>query len=237
MKKFFPFLLILGVLVIAIVGGFVLYTAQSAGGGNNSSGAIVTGGSNNTGSNTPASPRVLSPGATPAHERGDTNAPVKLEEFGDFQCPVCARFYKDLKQIEAEFGESKLCVTFREYPIQQLHPHALEAARAAEAAGLQNRFWEMHDLLYENQDTWVKENDPRASFIGYAKSLGLDLQKFNGDLDGNIAASRSLDDQRRARDMGVTGTPTIFINGKPPRDRNIDSIRAAINEALKEKGY
>jgi len=224
MKKFFPLVLILGILMVAVIGGFALYKVQQQN---------QQPSDNN---NKPLVRASISQGATPPHVRGDSNAPVVLEEFGDFQCPVCARFYKDLKQVESEYG-SKLCVIFRQYPIQQMHPHALEAARAAEAAGLQNRFWEMHDLLYENQDTWVKENDTRPSFIGYAKSLGLDVQRFNSDFDGNITASRTQDDLRRAREMGVTGTPTIFINGRPPRDRNIDAIRNAINEALKEKGY
>lgn len=222
MKKFFPLVLIIGVLLVAVIGGVALYKVQQD--------------PPPPDKDKQKTPITISQGATPPHVRGDSNAPVILEEFGDFQCPVCARFYRDLKQVESEYG-SKLCVIFREYPIQQIHPHALEAARAAEAAGIQNRFWEMHDLLYENQDTWVKESDTRPSFIGYAKSLGLDVQRFNNDLDGNIAAGRSLDDQRRARELGVTGTPTIFINGRPPRDRNIDAIRNAINEALKEKGY
>src|SRR5689334_7579331 len=146
MKKFFPFILIIGVLAIAIGGGVALYFSQQSTSASSSikSGELNTGsGNNNSGSGTNAA-RAVSPGATPAHTRGDTTAPVILEEFGDFQCPVCGRFYKDLKQVESEFG-SKFCVIFREYPIQQLHPHALEAARAAEAAGLQNRFWEMHD--------------------------------------------------------------------------------------------
>ena len=224
MKKYFPLVLIIGVLLIAVIGGMALFKVQQQQEQPRDD------------KSKPAARGPISQGATPPHIRGDSNAPVVLEEFGDFQCPVCARFYKDLKQVESEYG-SKLCVIFREYPIQQIHPHAVEAARAAEAAGLQNRFWEMHDLLYENQDTWVKETDTRPSFVGYAKSLGLDVQRFNSDLDGNIAPGRTVDDQRRAREMGVTGTPTIFINGKPPRDRNIDAIRNAINEALKEKGY
>src|SRR6267154_2411000 len=190
MKRFFPFILIIVVLGAAVGGGYVLYTMQEPTQAKANGTAVGI-------------KPTVSTGASPAHVRGDSKAPVVLEEFGDFPCPVCGVFYKTLKQAESEYG-SKLSVIFREYPIQSLHPHALEAARAAEAAGLQNRFWEMHDLLYENQDTWAKETDTRPSFAGYAKSLGLNVQQFNSDLDGNIAAGRSLDDQRRAREMGVT---------------------------------
>src|SRR5258708_8024951 len=220
MKRSLPFILIIVVLVVAVVGGYALYTMQET----PQPKPIGTIG---------AAKPTISLGASPAHVRGELNAPVVIEEFGDFQCPVCGVFYKTLKQVESEYG-SKLSVIFREHPIQSLHPHALEAARAAEAAGLQNRFWEMHDLLYENQDTWAKESDTRPLFVGYAKSLGLNVEKFTSDLDGNIASTRNLDDEKRARDLGVNATPTIFINGKPLRDRSIDTVRTAINDALKE---
>ena len=222
MKKFFPVILIVVVLAVAIIGGVFLYKMQEP--------AQATTKAPTTGVTT-----AVSLGASPAHRRGEASAPVVLEEFGDFQCPVCGVFYKTLKQVESEYG-SKLSVIFRENPLQSIHPHALEAARAAEAAGLQNRFWEMHDLLYENQDTWTRESDTKASFIGYAKSLGMNIQQFSNDLDGNVAAGRSLDDQRRGRDMGVTGTPTCFVNGKLLKGRDIDTVREAINAALKEKG-
>src|SRR5882724_5636843 len=222
MKRFFPIILIIVVLAVAVGGGYALYTMQE------------TPQPKPSGSTGGAKP-TISLGASPAHVRGEANAPVVLEEFGDFQCPVCGVFYKTLKQIELEYG-SRLAVIFREYPIQSLHPHGLEDARAAEAAGLQNRFWEMHDLLYENQDTWAKESDTRPTFVGYAKSLGLNVEQFSNDIDGNIASTRNLADQKRAGDLGVRSTPTIFINGKPLTDRNVDAVRTAINNALKEKG-
>ncbi|HZS43478.1 MAG TPA: thioredoxin domain-containing protein [Blastocatellia bacterium] len=222
-KKYFPFLLIFGVLIISIGGGALLYNSQA-----HVEVASGSGGSTLT-------PPPLHPGAEPAHLRGDSQAPVVLEEFGDFQCPVCGRFYKDLKMVEAEYG-SKLRVIFREFPIQSIHPHSLEAAHAAEAAGLQGKFWEMHDLLYENQDIWVKEANPRATFDTYAKGIGLNVNQFDNDMNGSVVAGRCISDQVKARDMGVNGTPSIFIDGKPPRDKNIDAIRNAINEELKAKG-
>src|SRR5437870_7946408 len=121
MKKFSPFMLIIVVLVVVGVGGYVLYTTQES--------KLPDGNGNG-----PGGKPAVSVGALPAHVRGDSKAPVVLEEFGDFQCSVCGLFYKTLKQAESEYG-SKLSVIFREYPIQSLHPHALEAARAAEAAG------------------------------------------------------------------------------------------------------
>ena len=213
MKRFFPFLMILGVLVIAIGGWTILYHAQQP--------------------EKPQAPAIAQ-GATPPHIRGDVNAPITLEEFGDFECPSCGRLYPDLKQVESEYG-AKLKVIFHEFPLQ-MHRHALEASHAAEAAGLQNRFWEMHDLLYQGQDVWSKENDARPIFISYAKSLGIDVQKFTSDMDGSIPAKRNLDNPARGPDMGVTGTPTVFIDGKRPNSLNIDGLRNAINNELKEKG-
>ena len=111
-------------------------------------------------------------GAEPAHAQGDAKAPVTLEEFGDFQCPPCGLLHPVLKAMETEYGPQKLRIIFREYPLVPNHVHALAAARAAEAAGLQGKFWEMHDLIYEHQKDWSEVFDVRPIFDGYAKSIG-----------------------------------------------------------------
>ena len=115
--------------------------------------------------------------------------------------------------MEKEFGP-RLRVIFREYPLAQTHPHALSAARAAEAAGLQGKFWEMHDILFTNQRIWHPAFDARPIFENYAVKLGLDLEKFRRDVSGNVVEQRIFEDGKRAHALGVSGTPTVFMNGR-----------------------
>lgn len=175
------------------------------------------------------------PGAQPPHARGVDAAPVTLEEFADFQCPPCGALHQELKKIEAEYG-ARLRVVFRHYPLA-IHEHAQEAAHASEAAAAQNRFWEMHDLLFERQREWSKTEEARNLFKGYAGSLGLDVERFTRDMDGPEAASRVLLDRRRGESVHITGTPTIFVNGREITDEfmSAEGIRATINAALEGK--
>jgi protein-disulfide isomerase len=177
------------------------------------------------------------PGATPPHARGDANAPVTLEEFGDFQCPPCAAIHPELKRLESEFG-SRLRVIFRERPLMPMHKHALLAARVAEAAGMQGRFWEMHDLLYENQTAWSELPDARPSFMAFARTLGLDMDRFTRDIDGPAVETRIFLDGLRARALGIEGTPTLLLNNvEVPFDtlKEPNGLRNAINAALSGK--
>src|SRR2546426_10756281 len=153
MKRVFPFLIIISVLAFALLIVWLLFRSPKT---TNSNIATSTGSEPN--------------GAEPPHIRGNPNAPVTLEEFGDFQCPSCGTYYPELKKIEAEFGD-KLRVIFREYPLMPMHEHALMAAQAVEAAGLQGKFWEMHDKLYENQAQWTPAKDLVPIFVDYAKQL------------------------------------------------------------------
>lgn len=175
------------------------------------------------------------PGAEPPHFRGGGDAAVTIEEFADFQCPPCRRLHPELKQIEAEYG-ARLRVVFRHLPLS-MHEHALEAARASEAAGLQNRFWEMHDLLFERQRQWSEAAQARSLFIDYAREIGLDTERFKRDLDGADASARVASDQKRAQSVDITGTPTLFLNGREiaAEEMSAEGIRAAINAALKGK--
>ena len=153
-------------------------------------------------------------GAEPAHTHGSATAKVTLEEFGDFECPPCGALHPILKTMETEFGPDRLRIIFREFPLVPTHPHALSAARAAEAAGLQGRFWEMHHMLYDNQNEWHEAFDVRQIFEGYAKKIGLDVKQFNDDLTSEAVERRIFLDGKRAHSLGVTGTPTVFINGR-----------------------
>ncbi len=142
------------------------------------------------------------------HILGPENAPVKLVEYGDFQCPYCGAAYPILQKIIRQMGD-RLCFVYRNFPLTELHPCALDAARAAEAAGLQGQFWEMHDLLYLNQDRLDLE-----SLAAYARALDLDLERFAADFAGLPVEARIESDVRGGESTGVRGTPTFFVNGE-----------------------
>lgn len=175
------------------------------------------------------------PGAEPPHVRGGGSATVTIEEFADFQCPPCRRLHPELKQIEAEYG-SRLRVVFRHLPLS-MHEYAWEAAKASEAAGLQNRFWEMHDLLFERQRQWSESAEARPIFVDYAREIGLDVERFKRDMDGSDVSGRVASDQKRAQSVEITGTPTLFLNGREiaAEEMSAEGIRAAINTALSGK--
>src|SRR6266498_4223832 len=174
-------------------------------------------------------------GAESAHIRGNPDAPVTLEEYGDFQCPPCSMFAAFLGQLEKEY-DSRLRVVFRNFPLL-MHEHAREAALAAEAAGLQGRFWEMHDVLYREQEAWSKAPNVRELFESYAGTIGLDLDKFRKDMDSEEVKARVDADRQRGESLGIQITPTLFINNQPlaQEHKNPEGIRAEINAALAKK--
>lgn len=141
------------------------------------------------------------------HAQGPADAPLVLVEYGDYECPFCGQAYYVVQRTQRAFGND-LRFVFRNFPLTQIHPHAMNAARAAEAAALQDRFWEMHDTLYENQ-----ENLDDESLLAYATSLELDLQRFADDMFSQQVEERILYDLEGGARSGVNGTPTFFING------------------------
>jgi protein-disulfide isomerase len=169
------------------------------------------------------------------HIRGNVDAPVTLEEFGDFQCPPCGGISVFLDELVKEY-EPNLRIVFRNFPLQ-MHEHAREAALAAEAAGLQGRFWEMHDLLYREQASWSKADNTRELFESYAGMIGINVDQFKKDMEGEKARERVDSDQERANSLGVKVTPDVFINDRQlgPTDKTPEGLRAAIDAALKEK--
>ena len=169
------------------------------------------------------------------HVRGNANAQVTLEEFGDFQCPPCGSISGFLDELVKEY-DPHLRIVFRNLPLE-MHQHAREAALAAEAAGLQGRFWEMHDVLYREQATWSKADNPRELFDSYAGMIGLNVDQFKKDMEGEKARARVDSDQERANSLGVNVTPEVFINDHQmaPADKTPEGLRAAIDAALKEK--
>jgi protein-disulfide isomerase len=222
MKRLLPFAIIIIVLVAAIAGGWVVLRSVRD--------------QRNTAAPTPDPARDVK-GAEPPHVRGNPNAPVTLEEFGDFQCPTCGIYYSEVKKIENEFGD-KLKVIFREYPLVPMHEHALLAAQAAEAAGLQDKFWEMHDKLYENQNTWVAAKDLVPIFVDYAKQIGIDPDRFMKDLNGETVAVRIFQDGKRVHSLDLKGTPSFFVNGKEAKDEQWkpEGLRQMIKDAIAASG-
>lgn len=174
------------------------------------------------------------PGAEPAHVLGNPKAPVTLEEFGDFECPPCGLLHPILKSLATEYGPAKVRIIFREFPLVPNHVHALAAARSAEAAGLQGRFWEMHDMIYEHQNDWHEAFDVRPIFEGYAKTIGLDVGQFGRDISSETVEQRIFNDGKRAHSLGVQGTPTVFLNGKevPFQSLASEKLKALIDSEL-----
>ena len=228
MKRALPFLIIL----IVLVGGFLLFrylkTPQAQ-----TDPPVGTSSPNASPVASAKTDRNAEPGADPPHMHGNPNAAVLLEEFGDFECPPCGALHPILKTMETEFGD-KLTIVFREYPLVPAHPHALNAARAAEAAGLQGKCWEMHHMLYDNQETWHSAFDVRPIFEGYAGKIGLDVNQYNRDLSGEIVERRIFLDGKRGHSLGVTGTPTVFMNGRevPFESLAPDKLRELIKAEL-----
>src|SRR6266480_858220 len=168
------------------------------------------------------------------HVRGAADAPVTLEEFGDFQCPPCGALSEPLNQLEGDY-RAKMRLVFHHFPLAN-HANAKPAAYAAEAAGLQDRFWEMHDLLYREQANWSKTTDPSELFLSYARIVGLNTAKFQKDINSEEVKERVAADQKRAAELGVHLTPTIFVNGKSivGPSLNQTGLRAAVEAALAE---
>lgn len=247
MKRYLPFVIIAVVLIIAL-GAVAIYVWRGSGSGEDA----FTPASNSNVANTNATANTAPPtsnsnaasGSSAAnvavndapHVRGKENAPVLLEEYGDFQCPPCGIIYYDLKKIEAEYGD-KLRVVFHHFPLPNIHKNATMAALAAEAAGSQNHFWEMHDQLYQTQTAWKDSSDARTIFIDYARQLGLDINRFTHDIDSTEASARVAAEHEKGVARGVDGTPTIFIDGRQLRveTTNPDGIRKAIDYMLNQK--
>jgi protein-disulfide isomerase len=141
------------------------------------------------------------------HVQGPADAAVTLVQYGDYECPYCGEAYPIVKAVQARMGE-RLRFVFRNFPISTSHPHAEHAAEAAEAADAQGRFWDMHDLLYENQRR-LRDKDLRE----YATQLELDLERFDKELAEHVHAARIHEDFMSGVRSGVNGTPTFYING------------------------
>src|SRR5947207_8372143 len=215
MRRYLPFIIVIGVALLAVGSGIFFYRAKRS--------------ANPT-------PKISKADTAPSgesiHALGPKDAPVTLEEFGDFQCPPCGRLSEPINQLQKQYN---LRVIYREFPLA-IHAHAKEAAYAAEAAALQGRFWPMHDLLYREQAVWSKSNDARALFNAYAGMLQLDLERFKRDMDSSEVQRQVELDQHRGTAIGVKNTPTIFVNNEAltSEQMNPAQLPATVEAAVKK---
>jgi protein-disulfide isomerase len=174
-------------------------------------------------------------GTKSIHVLGNPDAPVTLEEFGDFQCPPCGLLSGPINQLEQDF-RPRLRVIFRHFPLT-MHRHAREAALASEAAGRQGSFWQMHDVLYREQAVWGEAADVRPLFDTYAGMLGLKIDRFKQDMESEEVKRRVTADQLRGTALGVTITPTLFVNDRalPNASLSPASLRGTVEAAINIK--
>ncbi|HVV66987.1 MAG TPA: thioredoxin domain-containing protein [Candidatus Saccharimonadales bacterium] len=211
------FLAIIAVVIIAFAGFFILNGHKS--------------GSGNSGSSSSAK-------AT-NHVEGQGKSGVKLIEYGDYQCPYCEEAYPVVKQAESQFAD-QIYFQFRNFPLINVHQNAFAGARAAEAAALQNKFWQMHDLLYENQNQWSTASNPSTYFNQYAKQLGLNVAQFQKDYASSKVNDTINADIAAGNALKVDATPTFFLDGKqieltPTDPSSVNAFKQQIQDAINQK--
>lgn len=172
-------------------------------------------------------PKVLA--AEDSWKLGPSDAKVTIVEFGDYQCPACGVYHPIVKQLLQDYS-GKVSLTFRHFPLPQ-HQNALPAAIAAEAAGKQGKFWDMHDMLYGHQSEWETATT-NGVFTDYAKRLGLDEAQFTQDLTSPELKDRVMRDAKAGQVLGISSTPTFFVNGKKVVMQGSQSLKQAIDQAL-----
>lgn len=193
--------IVIGVIVAVLIGGSVLYSNSVA----ESSNEGIT-----------FSPNI----------KGNPDATVTLTEYSDFQCPACASFQPVLEDLMNEFGDS-LKIEFKHFPLS-IHSQAESAARAAEAAGQQGKFFEYHDVLFANQSTWSNSPNPLLLFMQYAESLQLDVELFKRHYNASAIKDKVRQDLRSALEQKLTGTPTFFLNGERMNIESYEDFRSQI---------
>jgi protein-disulfide isomerase len=147
------------------------------------------------------------------HTKGEGKKKVTLTEYGDFQCPACAGFYPIVEEVVEKYKED-ITFQFRSFPLRSIHPNAMAAHRAAEAASVQNKFWEMYNQLYQTQTSWSNLPDATSTFRTYAQGLGLDMTKYDADVKSEASNLIVNADLAEGQKLGITSTPTFLINGK-----------------------
>lgn len=195
-----------------------------------------------TGKNNPSTNSTNSNAKPSQHIEGEGKSGVTLVEYGDFECPYCGQFYPIVKQVQAQYN-TQIYFQFRNLPLSSVHPNAFAGARAAEAASLQNKFWEMHDLLYQNQDPngktgWVASSNPLDDyFVGFAQQIGLNVTQFKTDFASNKVNDTINADVAAFNKTGAQeATPTFFLDGKQIQPGySVADFQKYIDPAIKAK--
>lgn len=206
------FLIVLAALVV-LFGGFVWFSkskekAKAPSGGNES---LVT-----------------------SHVQGAGKKNVTLVEYGDFQCPACGAYFPIVEQVRKKYGDD-IKFQFRNFPLVQVHQNAMAGHRAAEAANMQGKFWDMYELLYTNQQSWSNTTNPTAVMEQYAAQIGLDINKFKQDYSSSKVNDIINADISSGQSLNVSSTPTFFLNGKkldPSPDRSVEAFSKLIDDAI-----
>lgn len=222
-----PLVIIVLVLVGVVVGAWYLYNSARSNSNVNKQIANAT--------RTPQVPVNAPPGASPPNMLGSPTASVVVEEFADFQCSSCATAHPIMKEVQSIYG-SKIKFVFRNYPLQ-MHDKAYDAAVAAEAAGMQGKFWAMQDQLFNNQQTWASPSaNAKQLWMEYAQKIGLDVDRWQNDIAGLAAKSRVDQDLARGRGLNVNSTPTIMVNNQPVpfSEVNVAGMRKIIDTELQK---
>lgn len=207
------FVIILAVLILSFV-GFVVFK--------NNKSPNSAGGNSNTSDVQPSE-----------HKKGAGNKGVTLLEYGDFQCPSCGAYFPILQQIKAKYGDD-ITFQFRNFPLTQIHQNAMATHRAAEAAAKQNKFWEMHDMLYQRQESWSSSQNISQIMEDYATELGLNVEQFKTDSQSSEVNAIINADISEGNKLKVTGTPTFFINGEKVENpgRTVEEFSKTIDDAI-----
>lgn len=163
--------------------------------------------------------------------KGNPESQVVLTEFSDFQCPACAAAAPVVAELLDMYGD-QMQFEYRHFPLIQIHPHARSAAIAAEAAGVQGKFFEFHDLLFENQSVWSAAPAPQTYYIQYAEELGLDTGQFRRHLRSSLIEDKVMGDLNEARTLGLGSTPSFLLNGELVQLQSYDDLRIAIERAI-----
>lgn len=165
------------------------------------------------------------------HIKGNPDAQVRLVEYSDFQCPACAQFFPYVEEIMNQYGD-QIALEYRHFPLINIHPYAVPAAIAAEAAGQQGKFWEMHNKLFEEQSVWSRSNNREAYFIQYAEELGLDVDLFKQHLGSSVIADAVKASYQDAVAKGLRSTPTFFLNGEQMTYETFEDFVSLIEAAV-----
>ncbi|MEK7450763.1 MAG: thioredoxin domain-containing protein [Patescibacteria group bacterium] len=164
---------------------------------------------------------------------GPKDAKVTLVEYADFQCPACAAYHPLVKQLLSEFPKD-IYFVYRFFPLTNIHQNALLSSQAGFAANLQGKFWQMHDMIYENQKSWAAEGNAMDIFVNYATKISLDVDKFKKDINSDTTKKFVNDELNQAIGIGVNSTPTFFLNGKQIQNPNsYDEFKKLVQNQIK----